>query len=137
MMKLVVLLACCIAAATAFVLPTSTRALPRSQQQLAKAQDDMSRAEPDSFVNKLSVAVMNSPLNQVIYEFHCLLTLSDDVIFVWFKAAYTIVACLYLQTSISTVVLWLAMKSSCHICLAYIYAQKHLYLRILAYHVSQ
>eukprot|EP00953_Heterococcus_sp_UTEX-ZZ885_P019793 11046-Heterococcus_DN1.PRE.1 len=48
--------------ATAFVLPISARTLPRSQ--LAKAQDDLSRAEPDSFVNKLSVAVMNSPLNQ-------------------------------------------------------------------------
>jgi hypothetical protein len=65
MMKLLVLLACCFAAATGFVLPFSARSLPRSQQQLAKAQDNLSRAEPDSFVNKLSVAVMNSPLNQV------------------------------------------------------------------------
>jgi hypothetical protein len=65
MMKLLVLLACCFAAATAFVLPFSARSLPRSQQQLARAQEDLSRAEPDSFVNKLSVAVMNSPLNQV------------------------------------------------------------------------
>jgi hypothetical protein len=69
MMKLLVLLACCFASASAFVLPISARTLPRSQQQLAKAQDDLSRAEPDSFVSKLSVAVMNSPLNQVQKKF--------------------------------------------------------------------